>query len=231
MSRPHTVSTHHDVRPLPSLKLRHVVPGPSSEISILAFFSSPPDAAMMMRAPLVTMTSRWRFLVVLPDMKKRENLRGASCDDDSAFLTCGLCGCGDTVTTRLPSCRMRSFWRVSTGDHSMSSCEGAGSSVMRRAVCGREGVMVVGAEVVGAAASAGPRPPWRYVPLSRMGSAGGTYGFRWGAGCFHSPRPHLMPSQKGWFLTCSTVRRLDGSGTSRRSTRSRAAGGKPGGNE
>ncbi len=81
------MSTHHDVSPLPSLMLRHVVPGPSSEISILAFFSSPPDAAIMMRALLVIMTSRWRFLVVLPDMKKRENFLGASWDDGSAVLT------------------------------------------------------------------------------------------------------------------------------------------------
>jgi hypothetical protein len=41
------------------------------------------------------------------------------------------------VTTRFPSLRIRSLVRVSTGDHSISSCDGGGSSVMIRVVCGR----------------------------------------------------------------------------------------------
>jgi hypothetical protein len=80
-----TVSTHHTVKLFESLKHRQLVPCPSSEISILAFFSSPPDAARTIRALLVTITRRCRFLVVLLDMKNRENFRGGSWDEGSPF--------------------------------------------------------------------------------------------------------------------------------------------------
>lgn len=69
-------------------------------------------------------------------MKNRWNFRGASCEAASPFLEFGLPCCAETVTTRLPSLRILSFERVRTGDHSMSSWEGAGSSVINRVVCG-----------------------------------------------------------------------------------------------
>jgi hypothetical protein len=116
-----TVSTHHCVSPLESTKLFQDVPDPRSAISNLDFFSSPPDAARIIRAQLVTMTSLCLFLVVCEDMKNLENLRGASWLDGSPFLACVLAGSGETVTIRLPNLRMRSLALVSTGDHSRSS--------------------------------------------------------------------------------------------------------------
>lgn len=63
-------------------------------------------------------TSRCRFFNALPP-KKRENFFGVS--TGASPLDFGLCGAGVEVTMRLPSLRMRSLFRVKTGDHSMSS--------------------------------------------------------------------------------------------------------------
>ena len=58
---------------------------PSNEISIFAFFSSPPAAAITIRPLDVTMTNRCRLLVVLPPPKKRENFLGASAEASFEF--------------------------------------------------------------------------------------------------------------------------------------------------
>jgi hypothetical protein len=100
-------------------------------MSIFAFFSSPPAAAITKCPLLVTMTSLCLFFIVL-EPKNRCNLLGVSLLRGSPCLEVGECGGGDDVTTRLPSLRMRSLLRVRTGDHSMSSWEGGGSSVMSR---------------------------------------------------------------------------------------------------
>jgi hypothetical protein len=133
-----TVSIHHIVNPFASFQLLQFVPGDSKLISSLAFFSSPPDAARISLPPLVTMTRRCRFFVVL--LKNLENLRAGSWPGGVEstlpimllFLAPGACG-GQTVTIKLPSLRIRSFDRVSTGDQSMSSCDGGGMSVISRA--------------------------------------------------------------------------------------------------
>lgn len=125
----HTVSTTQHENPFESVDVRYDVPGVRRESSNFAFFSSPPDAAMMMRPDEVTITKRCRFFVVLPP-KKRENFRGASYSPP-CFET-GLWAAGDDRTTRLPSFKIRSLVLVKTGDHSMSSWLGGGSSVTSR---------------------------------------------------------------------------------------------------
>jgi hypothetical protein len=114
-----TVSTDHDVMPLLSLNIFHVVPGATSETSNFAFFSSPPEAASTTRALDVTITSLVLFLEVLPP-KNRENFFGVSTAGSPVFEF-GLCGCDVTVTLRLPNLSMRSLFLVSTGDQSMSN--------------------------------------------------------------------------------------------------------------
>jgi hypothetical protein len=105
--------------PLLSLNIFHVVPGATRETSNFAFFSSPPEAASTTRALEVTITSLVLFFEVLPP-KNRENFFGVS-TVGSPFFEFGLCGCDVTVTLRLPSLSMRSLFRVSTGDQSISS--------------------------------------------------------------------------------------------------------------
>lgn len=140
---PLTVSTHQAVMPLPSLKLLKLTPGPTSGISSFAFFSSPPDAARTMRALEVTITRRCLRFDVLPP-KNLENFFGVSLA--ASPFPFGLCGCEVTVTFRFPSFKIRSLFLVRTGDQSISSCEGGGSSVMTRG-CGRGWLLDAGVEV------------------------------------------------------------------------------------
>jgi hypothetical protein len=84
----------------------------------------------------VMRTRRSFFLVVLP-LKKRENLGFSVGVAESAFLPPGELPCEELLTIRFPSLRMRSLLCVRTGDQSMSSWLGGGSSVMPRS-CGRE---------------------------------------------------------------------------------------------
>ena len=112
---------------------------------------------MIRRAEDVIITKRCLFLPAFPPPpKKRESFLPVVLTFSAPVspLTLpvfefGLCGCDVDVTKRLPSLRMRSLLRVRTGDHSMSSWEGGGSSVMR---WGRERIWLLRAEgVVGGA--------------------------------------------------------------------------------
>ena len=67
-------------------------------MSIFAFFSSPPAAAMTTCPLLVTMTNRCRFFSVLAP-KKRWNLLGVSAFEGSPFLDVGLWGGGEVRRT------------------------------------------------------------------------------------------------------------------------------------
>jgi hypothetical protein len=123
-----TVSTSQAVSPLPSTKLLHAHPGASKFTSSFSFLSFVPAAHIRTRALLVIMTSLLRFFTVLPP-KKRENFFGCSAGS-SLPPTAWPAGC--CVTNMFPSFNILSSRFVRTGDQSMSSCEGGGSSVMRR---------------------------------------------------------------------------------------------------
>jgi len=127
------VSTHHTVWPFASSCIRQVQSEANRDISVFAFFSSPPAAAKIIRPLDVTSTSLCLFLVVEPP----KNLESFLCPSPSPFLVLGLLGSGAVSTIRFPSFRMRSLFLVKTGDHSMSSWVGGGNSVMMRG-CGLE---------------------------------------------------------------------------------------------
>lgn len=83
----------------------------------------------------VMRTSLSFFFVVLP-LKKRENFGFSEGVVGSPFLPPGELAWEDVLTIKFPSFKIRSLLCVSTGDQSMSSWLGGGSSVMPRS-CGR----------------------------------------------------------------------------------------------
>lgn len=121
-----TVSTHHTNWPLASCCVLQEQSDDVKDSSCLARLSSPPAGARMIRPLEVTMTSLWRFFVVLLP-KKRDSFLWPS-----SPLPLPPWDNGVTITMRSPSRKIRSLVRVRTGDHSISSCVGGGSSVMMR---------------------------------------------------------------------------------------------------
>src|SRR5690606_26566550 len=97
-------------------------PTPRRFMSVFTFLSSPPAAAITIRALEVTITRRCRRLGP-PPVKNLENFLGASVPLCPLIppLPSGDRGAGAEVTVQLPSLRIRSLDFVRTGDHSISS--------------------------------------------------------------------------------------------------------------